>query len=49
MGSVYIGLGDPRTPAFPSIGDLFKEKTEQDVVLFVQHLGKTEIKITVVR
>uniref|UniRef100_A0A1I7T988 Peptidase_M28 domain-containing protein n=1 Tax=Caenorhabditis tropicalis TaxID=1561998 RepID=A0A1I7T988_9PELO len=31
-GTVFIGFGDPRTPAFPSIGDLYKEKTEQELL-----------------
>ncbi|EGT42761.1 hypothetical protein CAEBREN_28691 [Caenorhabditis brenneri] len=31
-GTVYVGFGDPRTPAFPSIGDLYKEKTEEKLL-----------------
>uniref|UniRef100_A0A8R1DSC0 Uncharacterized protein n=1 Tax=Caenorhabditis japonica TaxID=281687 RepID=A0A8R1DSC0_CAEJA len=30
-GGVYIGMGDPRTPAFPAIGELYKERTEEDL------------------
>ncbi|EGT30454.1 hypothetical protein CAEBREN_07212 [Caenorhabditis brenneri] len=30
-GTTFIGFGDPRTPAFPSIGELYKEKTEQEL------------------
>lgn len=32
-GTVYVGLGDPRTPAFPSIANLYKEKTEEEVIM----------------
>ncbi|EFO89896.1 hypothetical protein CRE_07314 [Caenorhabditis remanei] len=31
-GTVFIGFGDPQTPAFPSIGDLYKEKTEKELI-----------------
>ncbi|EGT30354.1 hypothetical protein CAEBREN_07135 [Caenorhabditis brenneri] len=31
-GTIYIGVGDPRTPAFPSIKGLYKEKTEEDLL-----------------
>ncbi|UMM40153.1 hypothetical protein L5515_016898 [Caenorhabditis briggsae] len=31
-GTVFVGFGDPRTPAFPSIGELYKEKTEQELI-----------------
>ncbi|CAI2356612.1 unnamed protein product [Caenorhabditis sp. 36 PRJEB53466] len=30
-GTLFVGLGDPRTPAFPSIAKLYKERTEEDL------------------
>lgn len=31
-GTCYVQSGDPRLPAFPSIKNLFKEKSEQEVL-----------------